>query len=55
MIAIWTKAIATSLLLFWSCAVILIDRFGEKELNAFWVNLMVLTFAISIIAIWTTV
>lgn len=55
MIAIWTKAIATALLLFWSCAVILVDRFGDKALDLFWVNSMIATFVISIIAIWTTV
>ena len=55
MIALYTKAIATALLLFWSCAILGVIYLKEGEFKAFWLHFMVCTFALSIIAIWVTI
>lgn len=55
MIALYTKAIATALILFWVCAILVAIQLHERPDNIYLLHLMLATFLLSIIAIWVTV
>ena len=55
MIALYTKAIATALILFWVCAILVAVQLHERPDNVYLLHLMLGTFLLSIVAIWVTV